>query len=75
LFIAAYPDNKTVRSVVERMLDEFNDRVDLDEHRDELANSGIVGTEIQFPFFWFTLSQLVSRWPDQLHCWTAGWRC
>ena len=74
LFIAAYPDNKTVRSVVERMLDEFNDRVDLDEHRDELANSGIVGTEIQFPFFWFTLSQLVSRWPDQLHIDWAAFR-
>lgn len=65
-FMRAYPDDRRVLKKVETLLASFSEREDLDIHRRELANSGIAGTEIHFPFFWFTLQWLTERWPDRL---------
>ena len=65
-FMRAYPDDRRVLRQVEMLLDGFSERGDLDRHRRELVNSGIAGTEIRFPFFWFTLQWLAERWPDLL---------
>ena len=53
-FIRAYPDDRPVRTRVQRMLAEFDSREDLERHREDLINSGIAGTEIHFAFYWFT---------------------
>ena len=55
----------------EAMLDEFAGREDLQEFLDDLVNSGIAGTRVDFPFYWFTLGWLVDRWPDAVH---IDWR-
>ncbi len=65
-FLHAYPDNKEVLLQVELMLDRFARRRDLRAHRRELVNSGIAGTEISFPFYWFTAYWLAQRWPENL---------
>jgi hypothetical protein len=66
-FLRAYPDDARVLEVVERLLGTFADRSDLRRHRRALADSGIAGTTIHFPFFWFTAVWLAERWPDRLH--------
>jgi hypothetical protein len=65
-FMRAYPDDRRVLKHVETLLACFSDREDLALHRGELVNSGIAGTEIHYPFFWFTLRWLAERWPDRL---------
>jgi hypothetical protein len=65
-FLRAYPDSRRVLDQVERMLEGFAARRDLRAHRSELVNSGIAGTEIRFPFFWFTAERLARRWPDRI---------
>jgi hypothetical protein len=65
-FLRAYPDSPEVLGQVERMLEKFSDRRDLKRHRKALANSGIAGTVITFPFFWFTAYWLAQRWPDRI---------
>jgi len=70
-FLRAYPDNGDVLTQVERMLAGFAARGDLKRHRRALADTGIAGTRIQFPFFWFTARWLAARWPRQL---SVDWR-
>jgi hypothetical protein len=65
-FMRAYPDDRSVLDQVKRMLAGFADREDLRRNREELANSGIAGTDVEYPFFWFTLGWLADRWPDRL---------
>ncbi len=65
-FLHAYPDSREILEQVKIMLDTFANRRDLHDHRQELVNSGIAGTEIRFPFFWFTAYWLAQRWPDRL---------
>lgn len=65
-FLHAYPDSRDILKQVRIMLGSFDKRRDLRDHRQELVNSGIAGTEIRFPFFWFTAYWLARRWPDHL---------
>jgi hypothetical protein len=69
-FLRAYPDDARVINQVERMLLGFARRADLRRHRRALVNTGIAGTAIRFPFFWFTAEWLARRWPDRL---TVSW--
>ena len=65
-FLRAYPDNKEVLAQVEQMLNSFANRKDLRLHRKALVDSGIAGTLISFPFYWFTACWLAKRWPNHL---------
>jgi hypothetical protein len=65
-FLRAYPDDRALLAEVERMLDAFERRRDLQRHRDGLANSGIAGTALRFRFFAATARRLARRWPEQL---------
>jgi len=65
-FLRAYPDDRSLLKRVDGMLCGFAERADLDRHRRELVNSGIAGTEVHYPFFWFTAGWLAQRWPDRL---------
>ena len=65
-WLRAYPDDAQVLRRVERMLAGFARRKDLRRHRHALADSGIAGTAINYPFFWSTAHWLVQHWPAQL---------
>lgn len=65
-WLRAYPDDARVLRLVERLLAGFERRADLRRHRAALADSGIAGTAINYPFFWSTARWLVQRWPGQL---------
>jgi len=65
-FLAAYPHDPPEQARVARLLAGFSRRADLRRFRPGLADSGIAGTEIRFPFFWFTALWLARRWPDRL---------
>ncbi len=62
-FVRAYPDNAAVLAQVVRMLEGFSQRADLRRYRDDLADTGICGTVIHYPFFWPTAHWIVERWP------------
>jgi hypothetical protein len=66
LFLRAYPDDVETSALVERLLSRFERRADLRAHRDELVDSGIVGTPIYYAFYWATARWLTRRWPDRL---------
>ena len=66
-FIQAWPDNRAVLSLAERMLDGFDRRPDLRRHAEELTNTGIAGTSTHFSFYAATARWLADRWPDRLH--------
>ena len=63
----AYPDNADVLAQVERMLEGFERRPDLRQHRRALEDTGIAGTRVSFPFFPETAIWLARRWPGHLH--------
>lgn len=65
-FLHAYPDAEPVLKQVEQMLARFGRRGDLRRHRRELADTGIVGTDIHYSFFWPTALWLVKRFPEKL---------
>ncbi len=65
-FLRAYPDSAEMLRQVESMLDGFSGRDDLGWFREELANSGIAGTPIDYRFFWYTALLLARRWPGEL---------
>ncbi len=69
-FLRAYPDNRDVLRQVESMLERFAERPDLVGLRRELADSGIAGTDIHYPFYWITARWLARHWPDRL---TIDW--
>jgi len=66
-FLAAYPDDARVLALAERLLDGFEARPDLRAARAALADSGVAGTEIRYPFFAGTARWLARQWGDQLH--------
>ena len=66
LFLRAYPDDATLLGMVERMLAAFERRSDLRRFRAELADTGIAGTTIDFPFFAETAWRLAERFPGKL---------
>lgn len=66
LFLRAYPDDAAVLAQVERMLAGFDLRRDLQRHRTELADSGVAGTAIHFPFFAETAWRLAESYPESL---------
>jgi hypothetical protein len=49
------------------MLARFDHRRDVKRHADELTNSGIAGTPINFRFYAVTARWLADRWPEQIH--------
>ncbi len=65
-FLRAYPDDAPLLARVERMLGRFSARRDLRRHADALADSGIAGTRIAYPFFKGTAEWLARRWPGRL---------
>ncbi len=66
IFLRAYPDDRALLTQVERMLAAFDRRPDLRQFRSALADSGIAGTTIDFPFFAETAWRLAERFPDRL---------
>lgn len=66
LFLRAYPDDAAVLAAAEAMLAAFASRADLRRHRRALADSGIAGTEIRYPFFSATARWVAERWPERL---------
>ncbi len=70
-FLDAYPDDEATLGKVREMLDAFEERPDLRRHRRALTDSGIAGTAIEYPFFWFTARWLEHWWPE---CLTVDWK-
>ena len=65
-FLRAYPDDAEVLDRVEAMLAGFEERPDLRRHAEELVNTGVAGTPIDYRFYWFTAAWLARRFPDEL---------
>ncbi len=65
-FLRAYPDDRRVFRRAGELLDGFAERADLERHRGELADSGIAGTDVVYPFYWPTARWLARRWPEHL---------
>ena len=65
-FQDAYPDNRRVRGRVRRMLREFSQRPELRRHRNDLAGTGIAGTDTPYRFFWPTAHWITQHWPGAL---------
>ncbi len=66
-FMQAWPDDDAILSAVDAMLARFDHRRDLKRHADELTNTGIAGTAINFRFYAITARWLADRWPDHIH--------
>ncbi|MBP7586854.1 MAG: hypothetical protein KBA72_02810 [Thermoanaerobaculia bacterium] len=66
IFCRAYPDDAALLAQVESMLAGFDRRSDLRRHRAALADTGIAGTAIDFPFFAETAWRLAERFPASL---------
>ena len=65
-FLRALPDDAQVLELAERTLASFHERADLRRHRAELADSGIVGTDVRFTFYAATARWLAQRWGERL---------
>jgi hypothetical protein len=61
-FLAAYPDDAAVLVRAESLLAGFARRPDLRAARDALADSGVAGTDIRYPFFAATARWLAREW-------------
>ena len=66
-FMQAWPDDEAILSTVDAMLARFEHRPDVKRHADELTNTGIAGTAINFRFYAVTAQWLADRWPKQIH--------
>jgi len=66
LFLSAVPDDAALRADVVRALGRFRARPDLKRFRRALADTGIAGTDIHYPFFSYTARWLAARWPAAL---------
>ncbi len=73
-FMRAYPDTDIVLHKVEALLSNFTDRNDLKRHQRALADTGIAGTTIHFPFYWQTARWLYERWPEAISIHWARWQ-
>ena len=68
----AYPENAGLLADIVARLDSIDRRADLKRCRRELIGSGIKGTDITFPFFYFTACWLARRWPESISIdWSA----
>ncbi len=65
-FLRAYPDDRALLTQVEAMLATFERRADVRRFRRQLADTGIAGTDIRFPFFAETAWRLATRFPDRV---------
>lgn len=65
-FARAYPDDEGVLDRVERMLRRFDKRGDFQRLRAQLVDTGIVGTELHFRFYWLTAVWIARRWPGAM---------
>ncbi len=70
LFLRAYPDDRAVQVMVDRMRARCARRADFVRHRATLENSGIAGTTTRFRFFEPTAVWLARQWPRSL---TIDW--
>jgi hypothetical protein len=66
-FWRAYPDTRRLLRQIETMLANFGERRDLQRRRAELADSGLAGTDLYYPFYMQMAQWLAQRWPDRLH--------
>ena len=71
LFARAYPDDAATAAAADALLAGFAARPDLRRHRRELADTGIAGTDLHYPFFYPTAVWLARRHPQRLH---VDWR-
>jgi len=65
-FMRAHADGAATLALVERMLAAFARRRDLGDHRAALADTGIAGTTMTYPFFYPTARWLARQWPGAL---------
>ena len=65
-FLRAYPDDERVLSQVTRMLTGFARRGDLRRNAVALADTGIAGTALCYPYFADTAAWLARRFPREL---------
>ncbi|HEX9800803.1 MAG TPA: hypothetical protein VGC00_11615 [Thermoanaerobaculia bacterium] len=73
VFWRAYPDDAELLAAVERQLARFGRRADLRRCRRALADSGIAGCDIAYPFFYATAVRLAERYPDRLRVDWPAW--
>jgi len=73
LFWRAYPDDAALLARIESLLAGFDRRPDLRRHRRGLADSGITGCDIAYPFFYKTAIRLAARFPDRLEIDWPAW--
>jgi len=66
-WLRAYPDDAELAALVERALQAFERRGDLRRWRAELADTGVAGTDLFYPFFARTARWMAERWPERLH--------
>jgi len=66
-FARAWPDNPKLLTTVSRMLKHFDARKDLKRFAAKLANTGIVGTDIRFQFYFVTAKWLAEHFGESLH--------
>ncbi|MCC7397217.1 MAG: hypothetical protein IT455_09150 [Planctomycetes bacterium] len=65
-YLRAYPDDADLLQQVVGVLDQFDARADLRQHRRKLVDSGIAGTTIRYAFFADTARWLSRRHPGAL---------
>ncbi len=66
-FLRAYPDDVQILEAVEQFLNAFHARADVRKYRNQLADSGVAGTDITYGFFAEMARWLAARWPERLH--------
>ena len=62
----AYPDDPATLALASRALRGFGSRADVRRLRETLADTGIAGCDVRFPFFAPTARRLAARWPLRL---------
>ena len=62
----AYPDDRETLALARRALSGFGRRADVRRLHAALADSGIAGCDVCFPFFAPTARRLAARWPRRL---------
>jgi len=65
-FLDAYPDSRKLGLRARGLLRRFRHRPDLGRRREELAGTGIAGTDIPYRFYWPTARWISRRWPGAL---------
>jgi hypothetical protein len=73
VFWRAYPDDPDLLAAVVSMLDRFGRRKDVRRFRRRLADSGISGCDIAYPFFYPSAVRLAERYPKRLHVDWPAW--